>query len=180
RIATSYGLENTHSFVTSTAIIFSLNDRTNTRLIRIDERSTDLEKISLTNQISRKIANNELSIDEAKSELIHLHHAALQFPFWLKVLSEAIASVCFLLMFGGKLPDVIPSFIAGGTGYLTMAIVHNTIRIKFFTEFISSLIIATIATISVNFSYGDNLSLITKIGRASCRERIELLVVCDM
>ena len=137
RIATSYGLENTHSFVTSTAIIFSLNDRTNTRLIRIDERSTDLEKISLTNQISRKIANNELSIDEAKSELIHLHHAALQFPFWLKVLAAAIASACFLPMFGGKQPDVIPSFIAGGTGYLTMAIVHNTIRIKFFTEFIN-------------------------------------------
>ena len=46
RIATSYGLENTHSFVTSTAIIFSLNDRTKLDWIRIDERSTDLEKIS--------------------------------------------------------------------------------------------------------------------------------------
>lgn len=161
RIATSYGLENTHSFVTSTAIIFSLNDRTNTRLIRIDERTTDLEKISLTNQISRKISNNELTIDEAKSELIHLHHASLQFPFWLKVLAAAIASACFLPMFGGKQAEVIPSFIAGGVGYLTMSLVHNTIRIKFFTEFISSLIIATIATISVNFFIGVNLSLIT-------------------
>ena len=43
RIAHSYGLHDTYSFVTSTAIIFSLNDRTK-RLIRIRERTTDLEK----------------------------------------------------------------------------------------------------------------------------------------
>ena len=45
RIAHSYGLHDTYSFVTSTAIIFSLNDRTSTRLIRIRERTTDLEKL---------------------------------------------------------------------------------------------------------------------------------------
>lgn len=45
RIAASYGLDDTYSFVTSTAIIFSLNNRTNTRLIRIRERTTDLEKL---------------------------------------------------------------------------------------------------------------------------------------
>ena len=43
RMAASYGLKDTYSFVTSTAIIFSLNNRTNTRLIRIRERTTDLE-----------------------------------------------------------------------------------------------------------------------------------------
>ena len=79
RIAASYGLDDTYSFVTSTAIIFSLNNRTNTRLIRIRERTTDLEKIALTNSLSRKIASKQLDIDEAKSELIHLHHASLQF-----------------------------------------------------------------------------------------------------
>ncbi|MDN8847912.1 threonine/serine exporter family protein, partial [Staphylococcus aureus] len=76
RIAASFGLDDTYSFVTSTAIIFSLNNRTNTRLIRIRERTTDLEKIALTNSLSRKISNNELNIDQAKSELVHLHHAS--------------------------------------------------------------------------------------------------------
>ncbi len=86
RIAHSYGLNDTYSFVTSTAIIFSLNDRTNTRLIRIRERTTDLEKIALTNSLSRKISRNELTIDEAKSELIHLRHASLQYSFLLNFL----------------------------------------------------------------------------------------------
>lgn len=65
RIAYSYGLDNTNSFVSNTAIIFSLNDRTNTRLIRVRDRTTDLEKIALANNISRKIAKKQLSIDEA-------------------------------------------------------------------------------------------------------------------
>ena len=63
RISASFGLDDTYSFVTSTAIIFSLNNRTNTRLIRIRERTTDLEKIALTNSLSRKISSNQLSID---------------------------------------------------------------------------------------------------------------------
>src|SRR5699024_11156932 len=66
-ISASFCLDDTYSFVTSTAIIFSLNNRTNTRLIRIRERTTDLEKIALTNSLSRKISSNQLSIDEAKS-----------------------------------------------------------------------------------------------------------------
>lgn len=86
RIAHSYGLHDTYSFVTSTAIIFSLNDRTNTRLIRIRERTTDLEKIALTNSLSRKISRNELTIDEAKSEFIHLRRASLQYSFLLNFL----------------------------------------------------------------------------------------------
>ena len=81
RIAHSYGLHDTYSFVTSTAIIFSLNDRTSTRLIRIRERTTDLEKIALTNSLSRKISSNQLTIDEAKNELLHLKRASLQYSF---------------------------------------------------------------------------------------------------
>ncbi len=81
RIAHSYGLHNTYSFVSSTAII-SLNDRTSTRLIRVQERTTSLEKIALTNSLSRKISNKELTIDEAKSEFIHLQHASLPIFFF--------------------------------------------------------------------------------------------------
>lgn len=73
RIAHSYGLHDTYSFVTSTAIIFSLNDRTSTRLIRIRERTTDLEKIALTNSLSRKISSKQLTIDEAKTSYCNLN-----------------------------------------------------------------------------------------------------------
>ena len=113
RIAHSYGLHDTYSFVTSTAIIFSLNDRTSTRLIRIRERTTDLEKIALTNSLSRKIANNQLTIDEAKNELIHLRQASLQFSFLTNFLAAAIACGFFLFMFGGVASDCWIAILAG-------------------------------------------------------------------
>ena len=123
RIAHSYGLNDTYSFVTSTAIIFSLNDRTNTRLIRIRDRTTDLEKIALTNSLSRKIAKNELTIDEAKSELIHLSKASLQYSFLLNFFAAAIACGFFLLMFGGVVSDCWIAILAGGAAFLTFSFV---------------------------------------------------------
>ena len=93
RIAHSYGLHDTYSFVTSTAIIFSLNDRTSTRLIRIRERTTDLEKIALTNSLSRKISSKQLTIDEAKSELLQLKRASLQYSFLTNLIAAFLIHV---------------------------------------------------------------------------------------
>ncbi len=75
RIAHSYGLHNTYSFVSSTAII-SLNDRTSTRLIRVQERTTDLEKIALTNSLSRKISikNSQLMKLNLNLFIYSMHH----------------------------------------------------------------------------------------------------------
>ena len=145
RIAASYGLDDTYSFVTSTAIIFSLNNRTNTRLIRIRERTTDLEKIALTNSLSRKIASKQLDIDEAKSELIHLHHASLQFSSITKFFAAAIACGFFLFMFGGVMHDFIYAILAGAGAFLTFDFVQRFIQIKFFSEFISAAVVITIA-----------------------------------
>ena len=145
RIAASYGLDDTYSFVTSTPIIFSLNNRTNTRLIRIRERTTDLEKIALTNSLSRKIASKQLDIDEAKSELIHLHHASLQFSSITKFFLCTIACGFFLFMFGGVMHDFIYAILAGAGAFLTFDFVQRFIQIKFFSEFISAAVVITIA-----------------------------------
>ena len=98
RIAHSYGLHDTYSFVTSTAIIFSLNDRTSTRLIRIRERTTDLEKIALTNSLSRKISSKQLTIDEAKSELLQLKRASLQYSFLTNLIAAFVEIATYLFV----------------------------------------------------------------------------------
>ncbi|MCG3400074.1 threonine/serine exporter family protein [Staphylococcus massiliensis] len=162
RIASNYGLSDTYSFVTSTAIIFSLNDRTNTRLVRVRERTTDLEKIALTNNISRKIANDEITIDEAKSELIHLHHASLQYSFLTKFFAAAIACGFFLFMFGGStITDFIIAIIAGAGAFLTFDIVQRYIQIKFFSEFISATIVISIAALCSKLGLVENQNIIT-------------------
>lgn len=164
RIAASYGLEDTYSFVTSTAIIFSLNNRTNTRLIRIRERTTDLEKIALTNDLSRKISTHKLSIDEAKNELIHLHHTSLQFTFLFKFLASAIACGFFLFMFGGVAHDFIYAVLSGAGAFLTFNFVQKFIQIKFFSEFISATVVILIASATTNLGWAYNQDTITIAG----------------
>lgn len=164
RIASSYGLEDTYSFVTSTAIIFSLNDRTNTRLIRVRERTTDLEKIALTNSLSRKIASKSLTLDEAKAELIHLHHASLQYSFLTQLIAASIACGFFLFMFGGVKQDFIFAILAGAGAFLTFSYVQRFIQIKFFSEFISAAVVVTIAAISYKSGLAVNQDIITIAG----------------
>lgn len=161
RISASFGLDDTYSFVTSTAIIFSLNNRTNTRLIRIRERTTDLEKIALTNSLSRKISSNQLSIDEAKSELIHLHHASLQFSSITKFFAAAIACGFFLFMFGGTASDFWIACLAGGAAFLTFSFVQKYIQIKFFSEFVASAVVISIAAIFTKIGITKNQDIIT-------------------
>lgn len=164
RIAASFGLDDTYAFVTSTAIMFSLNDRTNTRLVRVRERTTDLEKIAIANNVSRKISQNQLTLDQAKSELIHLEHASLQYSFILKFLSAAIASGFFLFMFGGVPHDFIYAVMAGAGAFLTFDLVQRYIQIKFFSEFISSMVVITIAASFTKLGMTVNQDIITIAG----------------
>ncbi|MGV3243424.1 threonine/serine exporter family protein [Staphylococcus sp. 11261D007BR] len=164
RIATSFGLDDTYAFVTSTAIIFSLNNRTNTRLVRVRDRTTDLEKIALTNNISRKISREELTLDEAKSELIHLNRASLQYSFIMKFLAAAIASGFFLFMFGGVRHDFIFAVLAGAGAFLTFDLVQRFIQIKFFSEFISSMVVIAVAAFFTNIGWAINQDIITIAG----------------
>ncbi|UEX89752.1 threonine/serine exporter family protein [Staphylococcus ratti] len=164
RIAASFGLEDTYAFVTSTAIMFSLNNRTNTRLVRVRERTTDLEKIAIANNVSRKISQNQLTLDQAKSELIHLEQASLQFSFIVKFLSAAIASGFFLFMFGGVANDFIYAVMAGAGAFLTFDLVQRYIQIKFFSEFISSMVVIGVAASFTKLGMTVNQDIITIAG----------------
>ncbi|MDT0671562.1 threonine/serine exporter family protein [Staphylococcus chromogenes] len=164
RIAASFGLDDTYAFVTSTAIMFSLNDRTNTRLVRVRERTTDLEKIAIANNVSRKISQNKITLDEAKTELIHLEQASLQFSFIVKFLSAAIASGFFLFMFGGVAHDFIYAVMAGAGAFLTFDLVQRYIQIKFFSEFISSMVVIAVAASFIKLGMTVNQDIITIAG----------------
>ena len=53
RIAAAFGVENSHSYMTPTGIIFSVEEPQHiTRLIRISDRTTNLDKIHQVNSVS--------------------------------------------------------------------------------------------------------------------------------
>jgi len=156
RIAKSLGIEQPESFATPTAIIFSVGgkSRTETRLIRINERTTDLEKIARVNHLSRKISSQEITVVQAYEQLKDLKNAQLFYPLSVQLLAASLSSGCFLMMFGGIWTDFIPALVAGGIGYYIFILLNRFVGIKFFSEFSAALSIGFIAFIFVKFGYG--------------------------
>jgi len=157
RIASAYGIPDSHSFSTPTAILFSPEGggtTTSTRLLRISQRSTDLQKVTLVNDISRKISAGELSPSEALAKLKALDSSNLAYPLWLQILAAALTSACFLIMFRGTWPDFVPALFAGGAGYASMAMLQRFIHIKFFAEFLGALIIGLLTVLFVANGFG--------------------------
>ena len=94
RIAASYGIHHSHSFVTPTGIIFSFDGEDPAKFVRVAERSTDLRKVTIVNSISRKISGGELSAEEALMELKQVENSNLFYPFWIQMV-PTLASGCF-------------------------------------------------------------------------------------
>jgi uncharacterized membrane protein YjjP (DUF1212 family) len=156
RIAASYGVKNSHSYVTPTGIIFSIesDEPTKTKLIRIMERTTDLDKVTNVNAISRKISNGDLNVDEAYDLLKEIDEANSTYSLFLQVIAAAIASGCFLIMFQGQWSDFIPAVLAGGLGFIAVIYFHRLVPIKFFAEFLAAFIIGLLAYLFVRTGFG--------------------------
>ncbi|WP_026679023.1 threonine/serine exporter family protein [Fictibacillus gelatini] len=160
RIAASYGIHHSHSYVTPTGIIFSIDGIEPTKLIRISERTTDLQKVTIVNSISRKISSGALTLKEAYKELKQAEKANHAYPIWLQIAASSIASGCFLIMFHGRWDDFIPALISGGAGFLCLVYFHRLIQIKFFAEFLSSLLIGLLSLSFVKSGIGHELDKI--------------------
>ena len=160
RMAISQGLIGTQSFVTPTGIMFSLGKDGSTRMMSIKERWTDLEKIALVNQVSRRLTTNELTIEEAYEELQRVASANLMFPFIWQFIAAAVASGSFLILFKGTWWDVPVATIAGGMGFLVVTLIHELTRVKFFAEFIAASVVGTIAFLAILGNLGSDLNTI--------------------
>lgn len=151
RMAASFGIEKSHSYVTPTGIIFSIEaeEPTKTKLIRIQDRTTDLKKVTMVNSISRKISSGELTVGKARRLLKELELEKLTYRNWIQVFAASISSACFLIMFNGVWNDFFPAFVTGGLGYTFFVYLHRIVPIKFFAEFLSATMIGLLSFLFV-------------------------------
>jgi len=160
RMAHSQKLDHAQSYVTPTGIIFSLGRTQPTRITSINSRVTDLHKITLVNNVSRKLTSNLTTLEEAYEELVNIQKTNFFLPISLQVLAAAIISGCLLILFGGQWADVPAAFVAGGAGLYIVTIVHDMTKVKFFSEFLAALFVGIIAFLAVFFELGMNLDRI--------------------
>ncbi|WP_425457411.1 threonine/serine exporter family protein [Bacillus marasmi] len=162
RMAKALGIPETHSYVTPTGIFFSAEgaEPTKTRLIRIADRTTDLRKVTLVNNISRQIAAGEITFKYAHQSLKEIEVDAHSFSLFVRTVAAAVASGCFLIMFKGGWSDFVPAMVSGGVGYFSSVYLHKLVPIKFFSEFTASFLLGLIAFIFVKIGIGSELDKI--------------------
>ena len=160
RMAHSQNLDDAQSYVTPTGIIFSLGRTQPTRVTSISARITDLHKITLVNNVSRKLTSQIITLEQAYDELKNIESKNYFLPIAIQVLAASIASSCFLVLFYGAWSNVPAAFVAGGTGLYVVIVVQEMTHVKFFSEFFAALVVGTIAFFAVKFGYGTDLDQI--------------------
>ncbi|PKK39151.1 hypothetical protein ABB02_01383 [Clostridiaceae bacterium JG1575] len=121
RILTAYGMNDAQSFVTPTGIFLSCANSDGTqlnRLHRIRAISVDLEKIAMVNALSRRIDEEQLSVDQVDEALAAII-ARPMYPLWLNLLASSLAALSFTLIFRGIPPEILGSALAGPLVVLT-------------------------------------------------------------
>ncbi|MNW46132.1 Inner membrane protein YjjP [compost metagenome] len=154
RMSNSLGLNGSHSYVTPTGIVFQPGEALPAKLIRIEERTTNLHKVSAVNDISRKLSSETISSEEAHQLLIQIDSSKNAYPLALQVAAAAIASGCFTIMFRGSLADFIPGVLCGGLGFISYILLNQVFKIKFFAEFTASFLIGIMAMLLVRIGVG--------------------------
>lgn len=162
RIAISQHIKHVESFVTTTAIIFSIEsgEPTKTRVVRVTDRSTDLHKITLVNKVSREITYGNLTMNEAFAELSIIRDSSFYFPIKIQILAATIASGCFLVLLGGQWGDFIQAAIIGGIGYAFYLGIDKITQARFLSEFTTALLVSLIAHLIVHLHLGIELDKI--------------------
>jgi uncharacterized membrane protein YjjP (DUF1212 family) len=125
--------------------------------MRVNNRVTDLEKVALVNAVSRKLVEQQMTIEEAYDELRRIETEHKTFPFWLQIICAGITSGAFLLLLDFDSRDLPAAMGIGAIGYVIATLVEKKTRVKFFAEFFAALVIGIAAYLTIYFGLGRNL-----------------------
>jgi len=114
-ICKAYGVHVVESFVTPSVIMISLKDEDGnptTFIKRIKKSTIDMSKIHNVNELSRKISNKSISLDEVKKELVKIKDGT-KYKYLTQIISGGVVAGCFTALFGGKFLDFVLSIVIG-------------------------------------------------------------------
>ncbi len=149
RISHGLGVHHAESFVTPTGIFVSLTDINNNTLTlveRVKQRSTDLEKITRINNLSRKIGTMAHSIDDVEAELRSIK-AIKKLPSKLILPLSAAMAASFAYVYGGTIYDCLAAFMVGGLVRLATILLGNARMNDFFINIVGGATAALFALI---------------------------------
>ncbi len=159
RILTHFDSHISESFVTTTGVFATIegdNHHPLTILRRVKNRTIDLGKIVLVNELSRNIVANQVTVADAFLTLQEIEKRRPYHPA-LKTLAAGVCTFCFTFTFGGSLADCGSSFLTGAT---MMAMVLYLLEKKisaFLVNLVGGCMISLFALVLLSIGIADNL-----------------------
>lgn len=163
RIAASYGLTYINVFVVPTAIILTVQGEKRqdyTELLRTSSGSTNLQKVTAVNDLSREISATPLPPEVVRQKLTAIEMHTPEFTRWQRTFGVSLACACFVFLFGGGWMDFVPAGIAAGFGMNAFEKVDNFFNVTFFAQIVASFVTGIIAMLFVQTGWGNNLDTI--------------------
>ncbi|MFK4565584.1 threonine/serine exporter family protein [Enterococcus sp. UD-01] len=157
RIAENAGQKESVSYVTATGLFMGFRSSNYTQLENVSERSINLEKVAIVNNLSRKFAEKKITLKELNQRLRHIDLEAPTYHLWLQVLAAGIVSCTLMYIFGGSWSDFGATFIIGMAGYYVALLTKKWLRIKFLDDFFAAFTIGLLAYLAVTFQLAQNI-----------------------
>ena len=146
RICKSRGFRHVNVFTSPTTLIISDERFDGLSFMKtVKSRSTNLNKIVLYNDFSRKFVNNpDMSVKEARNELRNINRTAYSYPNHINCIASGLASGFFALLIGGHtINNFILTSIASTFGFIIYKHISKTSSVSVFASLIASMIVAT-------------------------------------
>ena len=154
RIASHYGVDSRNFFVLSNGI-FSTGRRF-ASVEYIPFKGTQLDKVVAVNQLSREIECGTLTLSQAMKRLKEIRSMKSK-PAWEQILSSALGSAFFCIIFGGSIADSAVDFFSGALLYFFVLTVFAPHMSKIFGNICGAALATLFCLLSYRLGFGDSL-----------------------
>lgn len=160
RILEHHHFQSVDTFAIPTGIMVTIEGKTftlTTKVVRVKNRSTRLDRVERLNQLSRDYVGGLISLDDGYEELVNIEQMTGYTPFTV-ILWIGISCSFFAVMFNANLLEFILSFFVGvGVGFLHYRLGNKQI-VNFFVLFLCSLFLG-FSVMFCHFIFKENIKI---------------------
>lgn len=147
RMCRAMGADRIDVFIITSSMVATVhapNGEIHTQTRRINATGTDIERLHLLNDLSRRICAGKISSEHIREELAHILQTP-HYPFGIECISYAVIAGAFTLFFGGNFMQAAVSACIGALLKLFTSLCEKKNLNRIFIKFISTFFVTGLA-----------------------------------
>lgn len=161
-ICRAYNVKEIEAIATPTGFYLTIStdgEQNNTIVKRIKKRTINLQKINDVNNISRQIASNSITLNDALAQLEKIQNGGIT-QYKYSLFYGGMSSAFFAVLFGGGLFEFAIALLTGILVSVISRVYENINSYQFFSSIISGAVISAAAVLATTLSGMGNYNYI--------------------